>query len=225
VNKHGGKHKSQTAKAILTKLPSPSRRELLNKAYLAKWSKVDWSKQNVVLAAETGLTQERIRQIRIRVGAPKSPHQHRCRRTHLRIQWAKDNLDKLKGLTWAELRQKYGLTPHWHCGPFYEFIKPLLRDGRLIRKRPWDLMNFRLPNRDLQRIWRLPYKTAGSYRYLKQLPLSTWCFSGPRYTHFTKRQLQAYHRTVKAEERKAAKFFAQICEGTPTLATTLKEKG
>jgi hypothetical protein len=83
----------------MTRLLPPSRRELRNQAYLAKWSKVDWLKQNVELAAETGLSQERIRQIRQQMGAPKSPQHHQSRRTLLQIQWAKDNLDKLKGFS------------------------------------------------------------------------------------------------------------------------------
>jgi hypothetical protein len=169
---------------------------------------MDWSKQNVELAAETGLTQERIQQIRLRVGAPKSPQQHRWRKTAKVLPWARDNLDQIKGLSWAEVVLKYGLPPYERESTLHQFLKPFLRNGS--RKHRWDLMNFKLPNRDLQRIWRLPYNKAGSYRYEHRLPLSTWCFSGPRYTHFTRRrQIQAYHRAVKAEERKAARHFAQ----------------
>ena len=204
---HRGQHKSQSAKAVLTKLPPPSRREQLNQAYRAKWSKVDWSKQNVELAAETGLTQERIRQIRQQIGALQSPHKKRWRKTAKALQWAKDNLDKLKGLSWAEVMLKDGLPPSGRESTLHQFLKPFLRNGS--QKHRWDLMNFRLPNRDLQRIWKLPYNTAGSYRYRTQLPPPKWFFRGPGYTHFTRRQLQAYHWAVKAEERKAARHFAQ----------------
>ena len=192
----------------MTRFPARVPRHVQRKAFLAKWSKVDWSKHNAELADETGLSPERIRQIRLRVGAPKPPYRRRMPKSAKLLQWAKDNLDKLKGLSWAELRRKYGLTC-WRGGPLYQFLKPFLRDGREIHC--WDLMNFRLPNRDLERIWRLPRNMVASYRFRKQRPPSTWYFRpGPGYTHFRRRgQLQAYHRAVRAEERNAARYFAQ----------------
>ena len=39
----------------------------------------DWKRQDVELAEDTGLTRERVRQIRMRLGLPPSPN-HRCRR-------------------------------------------------------------------------------------------------------------------------------------------------
>ena len=85
--------------------------QLRRKAFLAKWSKVDWSKLNCELADETGLSRERIRQIRQRVGAPKPTHRSRRRKTAKALQWAKDNLEKLKGLSKAELTRKYVNKP------------------------------------------------------------------------------------------------------------------
>ncbi len=107
-----------------------------------------------------GLSRERIRQIRQQVGAPKSTHPGRRRKTAQALQWAKENLEKLEGLSGAELAREYGLSRGWRTGPLYQFLKPFLRDGRLSRKYRWDLMNFKLPDRDLERIWRLPYNLA-----------------------------------------------------------------
>jgi hypothetical protein len=205
---HDGEHKVQSANAVMNRLLYL---QLRRKAFLAKWSKLDWSKQNSALADEMGVCREYIRQIRHQVGAPKPAHPLRRRKSVKALQWAKDNLDKLKGLTGAELGRKYGLSPHWQNGPLYPFLKPFLRDGRLIRKHRWDLMNFRLPNRDLERIWRLPRNMVASYRFRMQRPRATWCFRpGPGCTHFSGRgERQAYQRTVKAEERKAARYFAR----------------
>src|SRR6266516_4450740 len=61
MHKHGDAHKFQSAKTIMTSLPALSFRQLRRKAFFAKWSAVDWSEQNVELAAETGLSRERIR--------------------------------------------------------------------------------------------------------------------------------------------------------------------
>jgi hypothetical protein len=195
----------QSAKAVTTPLWY---RQLQRKAFLAKWSKMDWSKRDYELAEETGLSRERIRQIRQLVGAPRSPHHRRVRKTAAVLQWAKDNLEKLKGLSIAELGRKYGLS-RWQGSALYRFLKPFLRDGR--RKHRWDLMNFNLPNCDLERIWRLSRNMAGPYRFRKQLQRPMWCSRrGRRYKHFSGRgQGQAYHRTVQAEERKAARYFAK----------------
>ncbi len=193
----------------MTRSAAPSRRELNRRAFFAKWLAVDWSKQDAELADEIGLTRERIRQIRQQIGARKSPHHGRVRKSAKLLQWAKDNLDKLRGLSAAEVGRQYNLKLHWRGGPLYRFLKPFLRNGSLLRKHRWDLMNFRLPNRDLERIWRLPGNMVGSYRRRKQHPPPTWPFKG-KYPQFSGRgQLPAYHRAVKAEARNAARYFAR----------------
>lgn len=106
-----------------------SARQLQRKAFLAKWSKVDWSKQNCELAVEMGLSGERIRQIRQQLGAPKATHHHQARKTAQRLQWAKDNLDKLKGLSAAELGRKYGLKARLKLRP----LKEQTREIQMLR--------------------------------------------------------------------------------------------
>jgi hypothetical protein len=178
---------------------------------LAKWSKVDWSKQNCELADQKGLSGERIRQIRQQLGGPKPTHPDRKRKTRQAMQWAKDNLEGLKGLTPAELRRKYGLSRHWQSGPLYPFLKPFLRDGGLNRKHPWGRMDFRLPNRDLARIWRLPPNQVSKHRLKKQRLPPMWPLkTGTGGTRFdVPVDRAAYRRAVRAEERNAARHFAQ----------------
>jgi len=210
VHKHDGEHKDTSAKA--GRAGGLSRR-LQRKALLAAWAEWDWSKSNAELADERGLSRERLRQIRQLVGAPKPAHRrHRMRKAAKVMQWAKDNLDKLKGLSRVELVRKYGLC-RWQGSALDQFLKPFLRDGR--RKHRWDLMNFRLPNRDLERIWETPSKMVGSYRFRFRLPRSTWCLRrGPGGTRFSVReQLQAYRRAVQAEERKAARLKLESHSG------------
>ena len=186
-----------------------SRRQPRREAFLTKWSKVDWSKQDVELAEDMGRSRERIRQIRQRLGAPQLAHPRRRRRTVAALKWAKDNLDKLEGLSGAEAGRRYGLSPHWRDGPLYRFLRPVLRDGIRIRKHRWDLMNFGLPSGDLEGIWRLPRNSAGSYRLRNRLPPPAWSFQGG-HPHFRGRGgLRAYLRAVRAEERKAARYFAR----------------
>ena len=188
-----------------------SARQLQRNAFLAKWSKVDWSRQNCELAVETGLSGERIRQIRKQLGSPQPTHPDRKLITRQTLQWAKDNLDNLKGLTWAEVQRKYGLGDYWRRNPVFLFLKPFLRDGSRIRIHPWGLMNFSLPNRDLARIWRLQYVQVASGRTQERRSRARWrCKPGSGGVLVSGRgQLQSYQRTVKAEERKAAVYFAQ----------------
>ena len=91
--------------------------QLQRNAFLAKWSKVDWSKQNCEVADGMGLSGERIRQIRKQLGAPQPTHPDRKRITRQTFQWAKDNLDNLKGLTFAEVQRKYGLGDYCRRSP------------------------------------------------------------------------------------------------------------
>jgi hypothetical protein len=174
---------------------------------------VDWSKPNCQLADEMGRSGERIRQIRQELDAPSAAHPRRRRRSVAALQWAKDNLDKLKGMTGRELGRKYGLSPRWQYGPLYQFLKPFLRDGQFLPKHRWDLMNFRLPSADLDRIWKLPCHMAASHRYRKQSPPPVWSFQGGHPRFSGRAQLQAYQRAVKAEERNAARYFARLTEG------------
>ena len=186
-----------------------SRRQPRRKGFLAKWYKVEWSKQDVELADELDRSRERIRQIRQELGAPQPAHPRRRRRTVAALKWAKDNLDKLRGLSGAELKRQYGLDAPWRKGSLYRLLKPVLRDGKLIRKHRWDLMDFSLPSSDLERIWRLPRNTAVMYRSRNHRRRPAWSFQGGHPQFSGRGQLQAYRRAVKAEERNAARYFAR----------------
>jgi hypothetical protein len=131
------------------------------------------------------------------------------RKTAELLQWTRDNLDKLKGLSGAELERKYGLKPYRRSGSLYQLLQPVLRDGRRIRRHRWDLMDFRLPNRDLERIWQLPGNMVGAYRFRNQRPPPAWAFKRGHPQFSGRGRLDAYHQTVKAEERKAARHFAR----------------
>ena len=54
----------------------------------------------------------------------------------LKDERAKDNVDKLKGLSIVELRRTYGLNLHWRPSVLYQFLKPFLRNGLFIKKYP-----------------------------------------------------------------------------------------
>ena len=199
-----------------------SRRELRREAYLAKWRSWDWSKQHVELARETGLSRERIRQIRQLLGAPKSPHHGSYsasrRQNTLALQWAADNLDRLKGLSGEEVRRKYGFPRHLHV---YEFLraKGVLRNGNLIRKYRWGQMNFELPNGVLQRIWKLPLYRATTYRSRKRLPAPKWSLVGGLGALQRRGELRAYNRAVQAEERKAARYYRAASQHSERLTS------
>lgn len=179
---------------------------------LAKWRSWDWSKQDVELAREKGLSRERIRQIRQLLGVPKSPY-HKSgsvsrRQNALALQWAAKNLGRLRGLSRAEVERKYGFKQHLHVYAFLK-AKGVLRNGHLIRKYRWGLMNFDLPNGVLQRIWKLPLYRVTTYRSRKRLPAPKWTLTGGPAALQRRGELRAYNRAMQTEERKAAKYFAE----------------
>jgi len=124
------------------------------------------------------------------------------------VQWAAENLERLRGLSGAELKRKYGFAQDSRVYAFLK-AKGVLRDGHLIRKYRWDLMNFELPNGVLQRIWKLPLCRATHYRSEKRLPASRWTLIRGRAARPRGGELRAYHRAVQAEEQKAAQYFAE----------------
>jgi hypothetical protein len=199
-----------------TRLPTVSFWQLLHRANLARWSQWAWSKTDTELAEEHGVCRERVRQIRLEIGARKAAHPHQSRKARAALQWAKDHLEQLKGLTWRDAVREYG-HPTEYNSPLHKFLKPYVRNGRFIQKHRWDLMNFALPNRELERIWRLPPKMALPYRRRNQIPQSRWYSRQGRRNQESGGQggLQAYYRAVKAEERKAAGYFAALRQRKP----------
>ena len=191
---------------------TPSRRQQQLDANRARWRKWDWSKQDRELARQKGLSRQRLTQIRQILGVPQSPdrgkHLAQIRRTTITLQWVAKNLERLKGLRAVEVRRKYGLDPH---SPQFEFLKAkgILRDGWFVRGQQWNLMNFELPSGVLERIWRLPFHAATSYRSRKRLAAAKWTLRGGPKAMQRHGGLSAYHRAVQAEERKAAKYFAK----------------
>ena len=191
---------------------APSWQQQKRDANRAKWRRWNWSKQDRELARAKGLSSQRIAQIRQLLDAPQSPNcgadLARLRRTTNALQWVAKNLHRLKGLSGAEVRRKYGIDPH---SPRFEFLKAkgILRDGRYYRKHLWHLMNFDLPSGILERIWKLPHNVAASYRSRKRLAASKWTLVGGPDAMRRRGGVRAYNRAVQTEERKAAKFFAK----------------
>jgi len=197
------------------------RRSKFREPNRAKWRNWDWSKQDAELARETGLSRERIRQIRQLLGGPPSPHHKRMparrRGTTIALQWAADNLNRLQGLSGAEVTRKYGF--HRGC-PVYEFLKAqgVLRNGS--RKYRWDLVNFELPSGVLERIWKLPLDLAANYRYRNRLAAPKWSLVGGLAALQRRGELRAYNRAVKAEERKAARYYRAASQHSERLTST-----
>ena len=206
----------------ITSLPLPPHLKPSRKALFDKWRAVDWSRQDVELADKTGLSPERIRQIRHNIGAPRAPHHGRSRQSLRTLQWAKDNLHLLKGRSRQELRREYGLACSRRSA-LTRLLKPFLRNGCLDTLHPWGRMNFALSSRDLERIWRLPYNIASTYRWRKQRPRPRWSFVGKHPRFGGRKELRAYRRAVAAEERKAAKYFASASP-RPTALTHARRR-
>ncbi len=205
--RHTGKPR-KVKQAKSSQAPPPGRRQMLHAAYLAKWRQVDWTKQNIEIATETGLTPERIRQIRRMLRVRPSPRHGRQHSTRAGLQWARENFARLQGLTYEEVQKEFGRSIN-RSGLLYRYLKEhkAMRDSRV--KHPWARMNFALPSQDLGRIWRLPFNMAASYRYRKGIAGPRWSYKGGPEPLQERRHRRAYLGAVHAEERKAQEFFAR----------------
>ena len=123
------------------------------------------------------------------------------RRLVQELQWSNDNLEKLRGLTAAQVRQKCGLRLHY-AGAVLRFLREqgVLRDGR--RKYAWEQMNFALPSRDLARIWRVSFNVVAKHRRVRGLGPARWLVIGGLGGVKRRGELEEYLRALKAEESK-----------------------
>ncbi len=189
------------------------RASLVNKRkrlFLTKWRRLDWSKQDIELAQKTGLSRERIRQIRKSLGASKSPQHNRklapLRKTKLLLEWVKTNLNRFKGMSRAEVARKYGMGTTTRICSILR-AEGVLQDGRQFRLYRWDLMNFDLPGRTLEQIWKVPLYRATQYRCLHRLPKAKWKLGRGMTMPRMRQELPAYNRAVREEETRAVEWF------------------
>lgn len=123
---------------------------------------VDWTKQNIQLAAEFGLTPERIRQLRMKHGTEK-PKTYRRRRRVLAIeQLIAEQGPNLNGKTVIQIAKVLKTVPNRSLRNLLKLNGVRVAHG--LRIRSFNRMNWELPNKILDSIWDMPPGTAARER-------------------------------------------------------------
>lgn len=173
------------------------------------WRRVDWTKRDIDIAREVGRTKERVRQMRRELRKPNSPY-HRWPDRAFEIEEVAAHLNgtavnsrdlEAIGLS-RESALRHGIKV---------VLIPVME--RKSSKHPWHLMNWDLPNADLEEIWRVPTQRpssgAGAHsdvaqrRSEKKHP-RRWNRAGGRRPNEA-----AYWRALDAEQIKARKWLAE----------------
>jgi len=132
------------------------------------WDKVDWTQRDSQLARAIGISRERVRQVRAARGIGPSDHQARLEQFE---RWVHANRKHLHGLRADEVIAKWG-SPH-----SLSMARRLLKKAKVrpfSRGARWQEADWRLPNRDLARIWAVTPNCITDVRARLKMGPSQW---------------------------------------------------
>jgi hypothetical protein len=150
------------------------------------YDRLDWTKQDIELARETGYSRERIRQVRVQLGKPKSPNHKRYPQTEM--QKAMDALlaqhvmeENGRGRIWIpkrEIAKRTGYSPLTVQIKLSQFgISANCRE-----KADWANVDWGLNNKLLGEIWGIKHNLVSMHRYLHDCQSPEFFQpNGPRY--------------------------------------------
>jgi len=132
------------------------------------WEKVDWCKRDAAIARDLGVSRERVRQVRASRGIGPSAHR---KLVHQFSRWVIANRDRLHGLPVYEVLKTFG------CDLSQQVARRLLRAHGVKPHDPasrWRGIEWRLPNRDLARIWDTSAKYIANIRARLHVGPAEW---------------------------------------------------
>lgn len=165
------------------------------------WERVDWTRSDVDLCMELGVSRERVRQVRVKLGKPKRYE------WQLKFERFKERFKEVKELSYAEANEAEPLAEL----SFTKYCRRLWIKRKLLKtsggsKHPWALVDWRLPNRLLDEIWKLPAGRASTRRCDYQSPKPLFrCVAG--------KFPEEFRPLVEAQEAKASEWFALKANG------------
>lgn len=196
-------------KSKSTSTPKPARvpgRSTTRVKQPADWDAVDWSQQSCVIARQLGCSRQRVSQVRQALGEPHPPGAGVSPWIHA-LQRRIDNL-----LTrWPEAPNTEIARRAKCSAPVVATRRRILGVPRPAAVHRCDLMDWRLIDTDLMRIWRFPTPViigvkrrilAGGVRPMYHYPTQTTA---------TKQRMRdpVYAALYAAEQRKARRYFAR----------------
>ena len=140
-----------------------------------KWESIDWIKRDVDIARDTGVSRQRIEQIRKKLGKPNSPYQCKSPKETIIVEWINNNRSREGRVTLQEIKEELETAGKPCSLPYIHSI--LKREGfKLTRSdtSPFEVINWGIPNRYLAKIWGMGSQIVSSKRYLGRKEHSSW---------------------------------------------------
>ena len=150
------------------------------------WSSVDWRLQDSVIARQLGYSRERVRQVRIALGQPKSPDIRRPGMT---------KRERVRAALAAVARVDAGDTETAkRLGVSHQLVQWARRDLGIPKHKPvslWrDVANWSLVNDDLNAIWGV--RNCATYRRACGSPRAVFDYHGDRAAFQARMDLPEY---------------------------------
>lgn len=163
------------------------------------WETLDWTKQDIVLAAELGMSRERVRQKRRQLGHDNSEKYKRMRaaKSYQIEDWVQKNRHREGTVTLDDVCEEIaGCSRAQVAGCLAQFN---FKAGKINRW--WQVVNWDLPTIELARIWGVSLVTVANYR-TKFQQKAKWDGRSNRHTDNPE-----YLTAVDAEKIKKAEFY------------------
>ncbi len=160
------------------------------------WKRIDWSKRDAEIARELCLSRERVRQVRASEGHRPSAQRAATERFE---RWVETNREKLNGMHVAEILQFFGAS----ISP--QIARRLLRAHAIQPHDPtarWRELDWRLPNRDLGRIWSTSAKYIANVRAQLKVGPAKWDAKSSRIEHLLEYQQCLAQELIKSRGSK-----------------------
>ncbi|MDB5301382.1 MAG: hypothetical protein JWO87_3045 [Phycisphaerales bacterium] len=177
--------------ADLFSYPFPDLRRL-GRVAAEDWERVDWKLRDAEIARDLGVSRERVRQVRASRGIGPSAH----RALVLKFgNWAAANRERLHGVPVAEVLRTHGTNLS------QQVARRILRSHSILPHDPasrWRNADWRLPNRDLARIWGTSAKYIANIRARLRAGVASWDAKSSRIVGNPQYQKALAQETLKA---------------------------
>ncbi|HWE93349.1 MAG TPA: hypothetical protein VG269_05185 [Tepidisphaeraceae bacterium] len=163
-----------------------------------EWKRVNWQQRDAEIARDLGVSRERVRQVRADRGIGPSAH----RALVLKFgKWAAANRERLHGLPVTVVLKTHGTDLS------QQVARRILRAQSILPHDPaarWRDVDWRLPNRDIARIWGTSAKYVANIRARLQTGSANWDAKSSRIADNPQYQRALAQETLKSRALRKA---------------------
>jgi hypothetical protein len=156
------------------------------------WELVDWCQRDAEIARKLDISRERVRQVRAARGVGPSAHRALV---HRFSRWINTNRERLHGMPVYEVLKIFG------CDLSQQVARRLLRAHGIKSHDPasrWRGIDWRLPNRDLARIWSTSAKYIANIRARLEVGPAHWDAKNSRIEQIVEYQQALAQELIKS---------------------------